>query len=128
MGINFSHWDTGVSHRTFHTFRFRIADAAGIPLRDLIDTTEWRDGRLDVTRRASRAWEEFTDPIVLFLKAFDTEASFTPQQCRSIKRRLQEIASGMHESEDEWVRVMAFDLATAMSMASFMNESFTWIG
>lgn len=128
MGINFSHFDTGISHRAFSEFRTRLAEAAGIPIRELTDSYDWRDGRLECTCRASRSWHEFDDPIIPFLMAGDTEASFSPTECRSIKRRLQEIASGLHGSQHEYTRSLAFDLATAMSKASFLGEEFYWIG
>ena len=127
MGIAFSHWDIGIPHSMFHRLRRRLAREISIDLDRMEGYAAYRaDGT--VKSRGTRSWEDLPDPLVLVLRASDVEASFSPEECWAIKRRLQEIAPGLTSEKDHGARGMVLALAEAMARAAFLGERFSWSG
>ena len=123
MGLTFSHADAYFSFSTFHEFRRRLAQMAGIKLDEMQGYTN--------PPEAGKPWSEVNDPIVHLLDHSDADGEISPAQCEQLGPRLLELLDRWDDENDDaypYFQIHGRKLAGGMEMCVAMNHSLQFLG
>jgi|SRR5262249_6983240 len=93
MGLEFNHTDAYFSYSTFHEFRQRLAQLAGINLNEMQGYSDPPD--------AGKPWSDVDDPIVALLYHSDCDGEISPADCERLAPRLLQLLDAWQESDDD---------------------------
>lgn len=109
MGLNFNHCDASWSYGGFHHFRVRLASAIGVTLDEMVGFN-WP------SNEPGKDWSSIDDPLVPLLDHSDCDGVLTPDQCKQVAPRLQEIISDWDDGD--------YDKQMALELIKGMQQSF----
>jgi len=123
MGLRFSHADAYFSFTTFHEFRRRLAQLAGINLEEMQGYTD--------PPEAGKPWSEVDDPIVYLLDHSDCDGEISPEECEELAPRLRELLDKWSDESDDgyaYFQVNGRQLADGLAICPAMNHSLQFYG
>ena len=109
MGLDFSHSDAHWSYSGFMHFRTRLADEVGIDLSRM-------DGFDGIER-----WDGIEDDIVPFLNHSDCDGTLSPEQCKTIAPRIEQLIAKWDDGDYD--KQHAERLLEGMNLAAKLNET-----
>lgn len=108
MGLDFSHCEARWAYSGFHRFRERLANMIGFSLNDM-------DGF-----GGSRQWDTIHDDIKPLLDHSDCDGVLTPEECKVVYPRLNELIQDWSDGDVDKSR--ALELIEGMKLCVELGE------